>query len=281
MFKTRLISGIALVVIQLIVLIVRGPLLLGVTGIIAMIGLFEYYRALGLHKEPAAWCGYIFSAFLYVYVYLGEYGNVAMNAMGGIVKYGSAMLIVLMCFYVFSYPKYDIRQIAEIAFGPVYIPFMLLYVNEMSFEWGNILVWTIFLTAWGCDTCAYCAGKLFGKHKMTPVLSPKKTVEGAIGGIAGAFLINLIFLMIFRTKSNLDISTTQVVIISILAGAGAFVSMVGDLCASAIKRNVGIKDYGKIIPGHGGVMDRFDSIIITAPFMFWMVTTVMQGKFLI
>ena len=187
------------------------------------------------------------------------------------------LLIALLFFYVFSYPKYDIKQIAGLFFGPMYVSVMLSYIYKLrDYTHGKYLVWLIFLTAWGCDTCAYCAGRLFGKHHMTPLLSPKKTVEGAVGGVAGAFLLNFIYMMIFRDKLTY-MGTKEIIILALLSMAGALISMVGDLAASAIKRNVDIKDYGKLIPGHGGILDRFDSVLITAPVIYYLVTFIVIG----
>ena len=122
-------------------------------------------------------------------------------------------------------------------------------------------MWLIFLCSWGCDTCAYCVGMLIGKHKMAPVLSPKKSVEGAVGGVAGAVLLGVIYAA--ATKGPMAEY-------ALICGVGALISMVGDLAASAIKRNMGIKDYGKLIPGHGGILDRFDSVIFTAPVIYYL-----------
>ena len=135
---------------------------------------------------------------------------------------------------------------------------------------GKYLVWLILLSSWGCDTFAYCAGKLFGKHKMTPKLSPKKTVEGAIGGVVGAAVLGFLYGTFF--KNNM----IQVINPGVISGAAcaiaAVISMVGDLAASAIKRNHDIKDYGNLIPGHGGILDRFDSMIFTAPAIYFAIT---------
>ena len=134
---------------------------------------------------------------------------------------------------------------------------------------GKYLVWLILLSSWGCDTFAYCAGKLFGKHKMTPKLSPKKTVEGAIGGVVGAAVLGFLYGTFF--KNNM----IQVINPGVISGAAcaiaAVISMVGDLAASAIKRNHDIKDYGNLIPGHGGILDRFDSMIFTAPAIYFAI----------
>lgn len=120
--------------------------------------------------------------------------------------------------------------------------------------------------AWFADTGAYFTGMLLGKHKLSPVISPKKTVEGAVGGIV--WNIGLLCLLAFvYTKIYASLGTVLTVSylnIAILAVAVAFAGMAGDLVASVIKRQIGIKDYGKIIPGHGGIMDRFDSILFTS-----------------
>ena len=136
-----------------------------------------------------------------------------------------------------------------------------------------VYVWLIFLCSWGSDTCAYCVGMLIGKHKMSPILSPKKSIEGAVGGVVGAALLTALYVSIFR--SQLDITMTEVWILAGVSAIGALISMVGDLAASAIKRNYDIKDYGKLIPGHGGILDRFDSVIITAPIIFFLASRVL------
>lgn len=286
MFWTRLISGVVLVALALLLIIPGGPVLLVSTCAISLIGLFEYHRALGLHKMPAAWVGYIFTVVCYINFLFRRQTLFSMpvKANDSIVWKGLPVIMLIVClliallfFYVFAYPKYDIKQIAELFFGPVYVSVMLSYIYQLrAYTHGKYLVWLIFLTAWGCDTCAYCAGRLFGKHHMSPVLSPKKTIEGAIGGVVGAFLLNLIYMMIFREKLTY-MGTKEIIILSLLSMIGALISMVGDLAASAIKRNVDIKDYGKLIPGHGGILDRFDSVLITAPVIYYLVTFILIG----
>jgi phosphatidate cytidylyltransferase len=111
-------------------------------------------------------------------------------------------------------------------------------------------------------------GKLIGKHKMSPKLSPKKSIEGAVGGVVGAALLTALYCYIFRTQMELD--TAGILGVSAISAVAALISMVGDLTASAIKRNYEIKDYGHLIPGHGGILDRFDSMIITAPIIYYL-----------
>ncbi|MBR6474503.1 MAG: CDP-archaeol synthase, partial [Lachnospiraceae bacterium] len=128
-------------------------------------------------------------------------------------------------------------------------------------------VWLIFIGSWGSDTMAYVVGRKLGKTKIAPKLSPKKSLEGLIGGIVGAALIGIIYALIF--KSKLDEYFSNPILVFALTGAiGSVVSQIGDMAASAIKRNKGIKDYGTLIPGHGGILDRFDSVIFIAPIVY-------------
>ena len=158
----------------------------------------------------------------------------------------------------------------EALFGVVYVVFMLSYLYQLrGLENGAYLTGLVFFCAWGCDTCAYVVGMLFGKHKMAPILSPKKSVEGGIGGIVGAALIGVLYALAINHWGNAGAEITQY---AIIGAAGGAISQIGDLAASAIKRYHNIKDYGKLIPGHGGILDRFDSVIFTAPIIYYLAT---------
>lgn len=128
-------------------------------------------------------------------------------------------------------------------------------------------MWLIFLSSWGCDTCAYCVGVLIGKHKMAPKLSPKKSVEGGVGGVLGAALLGVLFALAVNRWASADADLLHY---ALICGAGGMISQIGDLAASAVKRNHDIKDYGTLIPGHGGILDRFDSVIFTAPVIYYL-----------
>ena len=185
-------------------------------------------------------------------------------------------LVLIMFVYVFTYPAYQAAQVMPALFGIVYVAVMLSFIYlTRCLPGGKFHVWLIFLCSWGCDTCAYCVGMLIGKHKMSPVLSPKKSVEGAVGGVVGAALLGAIYAAV--VGSHLE-AENPVITYAIICAVGALISMVGDLAASAIKRNQGIKDYGKLIPGHGGILDRFDSIIFTAPIIYYMLVMVVGLK---
>ena len=181
------------------------------------------------------------------------------------------ILVAFMFVYVFSYPKYRAEHVMAAFFGVIYVGVMLSYIYQTrNLESGAFLVWLIFLCSWGCDTCAYCVGMLLGKHKLVPVLSPKKTIEGAVGGVAGAALLGYLFACVYGSRM-LEVGNPRVAC-GIACAIAAVISQVGDLAASAIKRNHDIKDYGHLIPGHGGILDRFDSMLFTAPAIYFAVT---------
>ena len=186
------------------------------------------------------------------------------------------LLILTMMIYVFTFPKYKAEQIMHsffaFVYGPVMISFSLMtrmMSNELDTPYYNIgffAAWMIFISAWASDTCAYFVGVTLGKHKMTPRLSPKKSVEGAIGGVLGSTIAGALYGWILQYYHIL--TEKEIWIFALLGMCGSIVAQIGDLAASAVKRNFGIKDYGKCIPGHGGVLDRFDSVIFTSPLIY-------------
>lgn len=261
MFKTRLLSGIVLVIAALVLIITGGDVLLMSTLVISWIGMFELYRIFHIEKEAPGILGYLVAAVYYADLRFSFLPDMMMFVLG--------LLMLLMFIYVFTYPRYWTEQLLAAFFGVFYVAVMLSYVYQTRMlQAGAYIVWLIFLCSWGCDTCAYCVGVLIGKHKMAPKLSPKKSVEGAIGGVVGAALLALVYGMTFMNA--MEVERTHVFIMAAISAVGALISMVGDLTASAIKRNYEIKDYGKLIPGHGGILDRFDSVIFTAPIIYFL-----------
>ena len=265
MFKTRLISGAVLVIILLALGITGGNVLLAGLGVISLVGMYELYKVFQIEKSGLGIVGYIVCLAWYLCGMKLEVGSTLnimfMLAMG--------FMIALMFVYVFRFPKYKAEQAMAAFFGFFYVAVMLscVYLTRMLPN-GKYLIWLIFLCSWGCDTCAYCVGMLIGKHKMAPVLSPKKSVEGAVGGVIGAALLTIVYGFIFKDAMNSTIN--HILILAAISAVGALISMVGDLAASAIKRNYEIKDYGRLIPGHGGILDRFDSVIFTAPIIYFL-----------
>lgn len=263
MFGERLLSGIILLAITIGTLLAGGWVMFGVLMAVSLTGLFELYRAVGMKQAPVTAVGYLSVAAVFLLIHFKQE------------TYLMAVLVFAMMLflavYVLTYPKYTSTQISMLFFGIVYVPVLLSYVNRVRMmEGGHILVWLIFIGAWGSDTCAYCVGKLIGKHKLPNKLSPKKTIEGCVGGIAGAVLIGVLYAMYF--EKSMTVLSHPVAGVAAICGAAAVVSQIGDLAASGIKRNHDIKDYGKLIPGHGGILDRFDSIIFIAPLVYYLLT---------
>ena len=177
-----------------------------------------------------------------------------------------AAFILLMTAYVFTFPKFKAEQVMAGFFSFVYAPVLLSFVyRSRELPYGIFMYALIFVCSSVCDTCALAAGMAFGKHKMAPVLSPKKTVEGAVGGVIGSAVCSLLLAFL---AGRLYPEAAFGAVFVIIGICGSLVGMVGDLAASAIKRNHGIKDYGNLIPGHGGIMDRVDSILFTAPLIY-------------
>lgn len=263
MFTTRLISGIVLVILAIFFVGSGGSILFAATGIISLIGLFELYRVMKIEKTPLAFVGYGAAIFYYGLLWIHAEEYVTLMAIG--------TLMLLMTLYVCSFPKYKTEEITIAFFGVFYVAMMLSYLYQVRrMPDGAYLVWLIFLSSWGCDTCAYCVGMLFGRHRMAPVLSPKKSVEGAVGGVVGSALLGLIYGLILGGRMK-DVANPMLAC-ALACAIAAVISQVGDLAASAIKRNHQVKDYGHLIPGHGGVLDRFDSMIFTAPAIYFAIT---------
>ena len=280
MFRTRLMSGILLVIAALAVIMTGGVFLAAVLCLLSGIAYRELTKACGLRSAQGGISGLEIAGCVMILVY---YVMLAASLQWGIMNlYLTMMVVIVAAFlahlfvYVFTFPKYRAEQVMASMFAFFYAPVMLafIYLLREGFAQGRYLVWFIFLRSWGSDTCAYAVGVLIGKHKMTPKLSPKKSVEGAVGGVVGAALLFMLY-----TRLVINVYTDAALplaLAAVLGGVGALVSMVGDLAASAVKRDHDIKDYGKLIPGHGGIMDRFDSVIVTAPIIFIGIAMLLQ-----
>ena len=187
------------------------------------------------------------------------------------------IFVLLVGSFAIELKFHDSMRAAQVTwgfFGALVVPYLMLSlvrifqmdfqpVGETNFHVGQFIVLLPLLAAWGADTCALFAGMLFGKHKLAPVVSPKKTVEGAVGGVVGGAVLVLIAAPIMNALMGLEMPVWAALA---LGAAGAVLGEVGDLSFSVIKRQTGIKDYGHIFPGHGGVLDRFDSVLFVAPF---------------
>ena len=280
MFGKRLMSSIILVVVALFTILTGGYLLAAVLLFLAVTAYHELMKACKLTGLDGAGgpgrkvngleiTGYAGIAAYYLLMVFCEDRIYHLLAL-------ITILVAFMFLYVFVFPGYRAEQIMCAFFCTAYAPVMLSFIYLVrSLPYGIYTVWMIFISSWICDTCAYVVGMLVGKHKLAPVLSPKKSIEGALGGIAGSALVGAAYAYFLVERV---IEQQQITWIFVLISAvGAVISQVGDLAASAIKRNHEIKDYGKLIPGHGGVMDRFDSVIFTAPMIYFLALLLIHG----
>lgn len=265
MFLTRLISGIALLALSFLLIGMGGNILLVAIFLISEIGIFELYRVMKMEESGLGFVGYFMTGLWFFLLFLFK-----RNFMLGevFILLMVAMVVISLLLFVIQYPKQSASQLFMTVFGFLYVSFMLsfVYLTRENVRHGEWLVWLIYISSWGSDTCAYVVGRLFGKRKLAPVLSPKKSIEGAVGGVVGAALLGLLYgYLMIRIKGETE---AILPLFTVIGGIGSMISQIGDLAASGIKRNFDIKDYGKLIPGHGGILDRFDSMIMTAPIVF-------------
>ncbi len=256
--KTRILAALVMVPLLLIVLLLCPVWVAAVAvGLMAAIGSCELLYRTGIVK------------------------NIGLNAISAIMAFmvcawsyhGSPyapMLMGLLVFHIvifgavmFSNLKMNTKDAFMCELGGVLLPFFLSALIRIELlEAGRYLIFIPFVMAFVSDTGAYFAGMLFGKHKLCPVISPKKTVEGLIGGVILAGLAMLLYGLILDKAFAMEVNYLY---LAVYGFVGAFGGAFGDLSLSAVKRQAGIKDYGNLIPGHGGILDRFDSVLITAP----------------
>ena len=260
-FVTRVLSGICLFPIIACLLVFANNLIMDITiAIISMIAIYEYYNCFKSTNKanPSQWLGMIICALTAFVHFIDEVAfREIMIILIPVCIF--ALVIELLC----AKGKKNIIDIAITLLGICYIPMMLVFISiiRANFVEGKILVWYIFFSAWGSDTFAYLIGKNFGKHKLTRI-SKGKTIEGAIAGIIGAVIVSIIYTIAINSIFSMQIN---IGIVSIITTILSIVGQIGDLAASSVKRYCNIKDFSDLIPGHGGMIDRIDSVIFIAP----------------
>ena len=261
---TRVISAALGFPLVLIVFIFANNIIFSlVISALSIICLYEYYGSFKTNKKanPSSWVGYLVSLAL-ILVNLTN-GRTLWISIACILPIS---ILLLATELILSKGKKTIVDIAVTIFGICYIPIMFFFLDKIqSIDTnGKIYLWYVIIAAWGSDTCAYFIGKNFGKHKFTDI-SPNKTIEGSIAGIVGAVILGLIYSIVVNNVFALNVNYLVIIfVIAILT----IIGQIGDLAASAIKRYCGIKDFSALIPGHGGMLDRFDSVIFIIPFAY-------------
>lgn len=250
----RIVSSIILLPVLAFILINGGiPLYLGVM-LISLIAIKEFYDAFRKKNfNSVSWLGYLYTIIIY-------FGAI-LQVNSRYITCGFFIIFFILCILLVM-RKYNVIDMGVTFLGIMYIPYFLKYIILISKFSNYNYIYLIFVIAWMTDTFAYFSGYFLGKHKLIPAISPKKTIEGSIGGVIGSSLSCIVFGYIFGFN---------LIHMGIIGLIGSTIAQIGDLFASSIKRFLEVKDYGKLIPGHGGILDRFDSIILTAPFVYYYI----------
>ena len=244
-----------------IVLLLGNKVLVDIAlAIIAMIAMNEYFNAIAKVANPVKWLGYVSCLSIgIIHIVPAEWLNMVVTLAV------PTILLILFAQVIATEMKTTFKDIAYTFIGIFYVVFFIMFLAFIDgMENGKILIWYALFAAWGTDVFAYYVGKNFGKHKFSKV-SPKKSIEGCIGGTVSAVIIMLIYTYVANIYWGMNYSYL------FITGMGVVLSLIGqmgDFAASSIKRSVDIKDYSNLIPGHGGMLDRIDSMMLIAPVAF-------------
>lgn len=257
----RITSGLLGFPLVLIVLIIGNVYVVDVAlAIIALLAMDEYFNAISKISKPVRWIGYL-SCISIALIHVIPETYLLTTSIVTI----PLLLLILFIQVIVTEMKTSFKDIAYTLFGILYIVMLLMFFAKINgMNYGNILIWYTIFAAWGTDIFAYFIGKYFGKHKFSKI-SPNKSIEGCIAGTIGSVILILIYTYIANTFWGMSYSYGAIGIIGILL---SLIGQVGDFAASSIKRYVDIKDYSNLIPGHGGMLDRIDSLLFLSPFAY-------------
>lgn len=259
--KERLIGGFLVGLVTLIIFLSGGAITAVILTIVSLIAMHEFMKLYALEQSPLAALNYFATVGVYIVLYLGKSQI--------LFPFIIMLLLVALAIYVICFPKYKDYQVEKSFFTFLYVTVLLSYVFRIrEMEFGALYFVFILISSWGNDICAYFVGSAIGKHKFSPKVSPNKSVEGFIGGVIGAGVLGFLYAVVFRRVIESSLSPLHS---AIIAAVGAIPAVIGDLAASAIKRDNEIKDYGSLIPGHGGMVDRVDSLLFTAPIIYYLI----------
>ena len=238
---------------------------IGIAVLIAsIISMYEYFEAVKKVSKPIQWVGYLANIYIIGAMFLETEKLLHLVAL-------SIPIIMLILFLnvIFTDMKITFKDVAYTLVGIMYVPFFFMFLELIrKIENGKILFAYTFVVSWSTDIFAYLIGKHFGKHKFSKI-SPKKSIEGWIAGAIGAVIISVIYMVISNKFWGTEFSYGMIALISL---GLSLLSQVGDFVASSVKRFVDVKDYGNLLPGHGGMLDRLDSLIFIAPFLYMIFT---------
>ncbi len=266
MVGKRIASAIVLIALTGCVMYFGGIYLMSYGVFFSVMGIYELIRLEKMENTAVGFVAYLTAAAVFLYAYV----NKGSGRTDEFVILVPAVLFSLLL-YVISHKKYTPIRISFVIFSVAYVAGLLAFAFHLrDLDGGSWFIWLVLIVASGCDTFAYIVGSLIGKHKFTQI-SPKKTIEGCVGGIVGACLLTFIY-SCFLPDYIVKMFSVDVHIVFLVIGfMGAIFSQIGDLVASAIKRHYDIKDYSDLIPGHGGIMDRIDSILFVSPVIYFIL----------
>lgn len=258
--KKRIVTAAVLIPVLMLVALVAPPIVAAIVwGLLMMVGVYELLYVTGLVRHPRM---VLYSALMAMAASLWSlYGADRGVAMLGLLIFWILLFSELMANHV----KVGVEMVMECFFAGAVVPYLLsALIRILDLASGRYLIPIPFIVAFLSDGGAYFAGSMFGKHKLAPVVSPNKTVEGVAGGLISAMLGMLIYAVILQLVFRFQVDYAAALVYGL---AGSAVGVFGDLCFSVIKRMSGIKDFGSLMPGHGGFFDRFDSMVTVAPLM--------------
>lgn len=261
MDSKRVKSGFLVAPAVAILILIKNVYIIGLfTGVITLYAMDEYIHAISRVCKPVKWLAYL-SCILVIIMSI-----IPSTMISGVVLFTIPVIItMLFLLVIISDMKITFKDIAFTGFGICYVTFFMSFIPLINnLEHGKILLGYVLFFAWGNDIFAYCIGKRWGKHKFSKV-SPKKSIEGSVAGILGAVIISLIYTIIINNVNGLNYSYIYIIIISVVL---SIIGQIGDFSASTIKRYVDIKDFSNLLPGHGGMLDRIDSVLFIAPFAY-------------
>ena len=257
----RILTALLGLPIVLLILFGANKYIFGITILaVSIMCLYEYFSVIKKVCKPIEWLGYISCIIIFIASILNK------DTVTQIIMYGIPIIVLILFLHIIlTDMKITIKDMAYTLLGIIYIPFFMMFLALIrSLNNGAILAGYALTISWSTDVFAYFIGKKWGKHKFSKV-SPKKSVEGCIAGVLGAIFNSFIYMCIIKICFNVEYNYLYIIVVTTIL---SIISQIGDFSASSIKRFADTKDYGSLLPGHGGMLDRIDSVIFIVPFAY-------------
>lgn len=263
----RITSGFIVGLALIVLLLIQNNIITGLMfTLIAIVAMHEYLGAISKVCKPIKWISYLSCALVLLPSFISN-----QQLTGSLIYAIPIILLILFAHVIATDMKTSFKDMAYTLLGICYVPTFIMFLTMIDkMQNGKILLGYIFIASWGTDVFAYCIGKRFGKHKFSKV-SPKKSIEGCVAGTIGATALALIYTFALNNNFSFEYSYFVVGISGIVL---SLIGQIGDFSASCIKRYVDIKDYSNLLPGHGGMLDRIDSVLFIAPFAYMLFTLI-------